>query len=164
MRNLLLWLVTLMVLAAVNFLIFHKELVLKDGATMLIKLAPVDPRSLIQGDYMALRYALPAVITDQVRAVRADGQLVVELDPNGVVSFKHIQQAGTPLATGERLLRYRRRGERLRLGAEAFFFQEGQASLYAKARYGELRVTDTGNAVLVGLRDDNLNSLGPLAQ
>jgi uncharacterized membrane-anchored protein len=121
----------------------------------------VDPRSLIQGDYMALRYDLPAVITDQVRAVKNDGHLVVELDPNEVASFKHVYKAGTPLATGERLLRYRSRGERVRLGAEAFFFQEGQASLYAHARYGELRVTDSGNAVLVGLRDGDMKPLGP---
>jgi len=57
-------------------------------------------------------------------------------------------------------LRYRDRHGDLRLGAEAFFFEEGKGDLYANARYGELRVTGRGDAVLVGLRDAERNRLG----
>ncbi|MFX7329222.1 GDYXXLXY domain-containing protein, partial [Acinetobacter baumannii] len=34
----------------------QKEMLLKEGQLVLLPLAPVDPRSLMQGDYMALRY------------------------------------------------------------------------------------------------------------
>lgn len=63
------------------------------------------------------------------------------------------------LAPGEMLLRYRRRGT-VRLGAESFFFQEGYARRYGQARYGELKVSEKGESVLVGLRDENLRPLG----
>ena len=46
------------VLALVNLQIFGKEAIIRDGRTVLLRLAPVDPRSLIQGDYMALRYGI----------------------------------------------------------------------------------------------------------
>ena len=38
-------------------------------------------------------------------------------------------------------------------------FQEGDADLYAKARYGELKVDKSGASVLVGLRDDDFKPL-----
>ena len=65
------------------------------------------------------------------------------------------------LAQDERLLQYRKRGESLRIAGEAFFFQEGQDDIYASARYGEVRVDASGEAVLVGLRDSEFNRLGP---
>src|SRR5690606_19512775 len=36
------------------------ERTLRDGQLVLLELAPVDPRSLMQGDYMALRFAVDA--------------------------------------------------------------------------------------------------------
>ena len=46
-----------LVLGAVNLSIRDKEGVLADGRLVLFQLRPVDPRSLMQGDYMILRYA-----------------------------------------------------------------------------------------------------------
>jgi len=46
----------LVILAVMNFSIVGKEQHLKQGDTVYLKLAPVDPRSLMQGDYMALRF------------------------------------------------------------------------------------------------------------
>ncbi len=140
-------------------LIAHKEQVVASGTTMLLPLAPRDPRSLIQGDYMALRYALPSDLLAQSQAWPRDGALVVRLDATGVATFVR-RHAGEPLAGGEHLLRYRRRGMALRLGAESFFFQEGQARVYERARYGELKVSPNGESVLVGLRDDRREVLG----
>jgi uncharacterized membrane-anchored protein len=46
------------------------------------------------------------------------------------------------------------------LGTNAFFFQEGDAERFSSARYGEFRVDrSSGEAVLVGLRDDALTAL-----
>lgn len=140
-------------------LIVHKELVLASGTTALLRLAPRDPRSLLQGDYMELRYAIAAEVEKQAQGWPRDGALVVALDGNGVATFVR-RHADAPLAAGERLLRYRLRGAGLRLGAESFFFQEGQGSLYAAARYGELKVAPDGESVLVGLRDEQRRVLG----
>ena len=149
----------LLVLGVPAGLIAHKELVLASGTTMLLRLAPRDPRSLMQGDYMELRYAIAADVEKQTQGWPADGALVVTLDENGVATFVR-RHADTPLAAGERLLRYRLRGTWLRLGAESFFFQEGQGGLYAAGRYGELRVAPDGESVLVALRDDQRRVLG----
>ncbi len=48
----------LLVLGFFFFNIIKNESVLNDGEIVLLKLRPVDPRSLMQGDYMALRFSL----------------------------------------------------------------------------------------------------------
>ena len=56
MRKRVLWVVLGMILVVANFSIAGKERVLREGQTVLLQLAPLDPRSLIQGDFMALRH------------------------------------------------------------------------------------------------------------
>lgn len=150
-RNGLVLLGLLLVVGAVNLLIAEKERLLARGTPMLLELAPVDPRSLIQGDYMRLDYAIARQGRDP-NAWPRDGHLVVTVDADDVARFVR-RDDGTPLARGEHLLAYRVRGDDLRVGTDAFYFQEGHADRYAAARYGELRVDDSGTSVLVGLRD-----------
>ena len=157
MRKILFWFTAILVLVAVNYLIVTKEKTLASGRTMLLELAPVDPRSLIQGDYMELRYALARGIP-KGQLKRDKGQIVVSLDKDAVARFVRIHR-GERLNEGEHLLFYRNRGE-LRLGAESFMFQEGDAKLYSKAKYGELKVDASGRSVLVGLRGEDFKPLG----
>ena len=56
MRKLAVWLVGISILVAVNYAIWQKEQLLTHGKTVILALAPVDPRSLMQGDYMRLRF------------------------------------------------------------------------------------------------------------
>lgn len=148
-------------LLGVNAFIVQKERLLRSGTPVLLALAPVDPRSLIQGDYMTLRYQVSAAAEDANPDPPRDGKLVIRLDEHGVASFVRFH-GGEPPGEGERLLRYRlRRWRNLRLGAEAFFFQEGQADTYAAARFGEIRLAPDGDCVLVGLRDERRQPLGP---
>ena len=46
----------ILLLGYFNWSVFQKEQTLKDGQLVLLPLAPVDPRSLMQGDYMSLNY------------------------------------------------------------------------------------------------------------
>jgi uncharacterized membrane-anchored protein len=48
----------------------------------------------------------------------------------------------------------------VRLASDAYFFEEGRWNNYAGARFGELRVSKAGDAVLTGLRDQEGNRLG----
>ena len=50
-----------------------------------------------------------------------------------------------PGQAGEVKLHYRVRRWNVRLGAESYFFEEGHAADYARAKYGELRVTSGGD-------------------
>lgn len=162
MKRLLFWGTTLLVLVVINLQVAAKERTLHDGRRVLLQLAPVDPRSLIQGDYMRLRYRIAGELARD--ELPHQGRLVLSLDDHAVASFVRLDD-GSPLAPQEQLLVYRNRGELfgrggLRLGAESFLFQEGDAKLYQGAVYGELQVDGEGNSVLVGLRDAEYERLG----
>lgn len=150
------------ILAIVNWQIVAKERVLRDGELLLLELAPVDPRSLIQGDYMALDYAIAREVGGHLEWP-GDGRIVVANDADGVARFVRLYVPGTPLGAAEHLLRYRRRARRIRIGTDAFFFQEGRADRYRDARYGELRVDAAGECLLIGLRDRERQRLGATA-
>jgi uncharacterized membrane-anchored protein len=145
-------------LGGVNALIAQKEHLRANGTPMLLELAPVDPRSLIQGDYMRLDYALANEVRQRDHAPR-DGHLVVRLDARQVASFVRLHDRGTPLSPGEHLLRFRTREGEVRVGSGAFFFQEGHAERYEQAKYGEVRVAASGNNLLIGLRDPKLRPI-----
>ena len=146
-------------LIAVAGLVIQKELLLRDGTSMFLPLAPVDPRSLIEGDYMRLRYKISEDVARDQTSIPPDGYLVVVTDQDGIASFRRVHGPATALAPDEKLLRYRFRDYRARLGAEAFYFEEGRAEFFAKAAFGELKVTPSGQSLLVGLRDKDLNPL-----
>lgn len=162
MRKWLLWIFLALILIVVNALIFGKEQIISEGETMLLQLAPRDPRSLMQGDYMALRYSLANEVRGKTSdQTSVDGQIVVTLDQQGVASFVRLYDASTPLTDNERLLHFRKRGGQVRLASNAYFFQEGHGQYYQTARYGELRVSPDGEAVLVGLRDNQYQLMRP---
>lgn len=142
-----------LVFGMANLTILQKQEIVEDGRQVLLRLAPVDPRSLIQGDYMRLRYhgeVFPE--RDNHQELPWRGTVILVLDEFGVARFARIDD-GAPLAPDEIRLAYRsgRRFGSLRYGAESFFFQEGHASLYADADFGVLRVDRDGASVLVGL-------------
>lgn len=157
MRRALVALAGVAILAIVNFGIYQKEQLLAHGEVILLELAPVDPRSLMQGDYMALNFRLQWAIplSDPPR----DGYAVIALDPNGVATYRRLDDGG-PLAPDERRIFYRSRLAQIKLGTNAFFFQEGTADEYANARYGEARLSPNGDILLTGLRDAARRPLG----
>lgn len=161
MRTKLLWAMALVILGVVNYAARDKEQVVGKGRTVLLELAPRDPRSLMQGDFMVLNYGLSGTLRTQIKARSLDGLAVVTLNEQGVAQLDRIHQAGSALQTNQALIRFRKRGEVVRIGAESFFFQEGQAAIYSPAKYGELKVAANGEVVLVGLRDAQRLPLRP---
>ena len=159
-------------LALVGFSIAGKERLLESGKVVHLELAPVDPRSLMQGYYMALRFrvandaqphlkrsdsASPLGFSRQTLAA-ADGRIVAALDERSVASFRRLDD-GRALASNEVLLRYRVREGNMKFATNAFFFQEGTAKRYEAARYGEFRVAADGELLLTGLRGKELQPL-----
>ena len=55
-------LLSLGLLAMINWDIVKREAWLAEGEVVRLELAPVDPRSLMQGDYMTLNYQIMATI------------------------------------------------------------------------------------------------------
>ena len=149
----------LAMLAFVNFGIWQRERLLAEGRVVLLALSPVDPRSLMQGDYMQLSFEAADRAFPSPGEARSDGHVVVALDRHGIGHFRRISD-GRPPAPGEVELRYRIRGGRPRLATDAYFFEEGQAAAYENAAYGEFRVGEGGETILTGLRDSRLRPLG----
>jgi uncharacterized membrane-anchored protein len=145
-------------LALVNWTIVRRERHLRDGRTVYLEIGAGDPRSLMQGDYMALHF----LIADELLGPDAGdgGYVVVSLDERSVARFVRVDR-GAPLAPEEVRIRYRVRFGSPRFATNAYFFQEGDAELYASARYGEFRIDDAGELLLTGLRNDALERLGP---
>ncbi|HKZ73866.1 MAG TPA: GDYXXLXY domain-containing protein [Steroidobacteraceae bacterium] len=141
----------ILVLGAVNYSIAAKERVIARGEIAFLELAPVDPRSLMQGDYMALRFRLADGIDPADRHRR---RINLRLDERRVATLSASDEPGALQ------MRYRVRNGQVWLGTNAYFFEEGSAARFAPARYGEFRVDGkSGEAVLVGLRDEQLRRL-----
>ena len=146
-------------LLVVNLGIVSRERLQREGQTVLLELAPVDPRSLMQGDYMALAFALADRVPGAGERRHGNGYLILRRDEAQRARFVRVQPSSQPRAGDELALRYRVRGGRVRIVSNAWFFPEGQAARYEPARYGELRVGDNGEALLVALRDQQLQAL-----
>ncbi|MFO1398211.1 MAG: GDYXXLXY domain-containing protein [Burkholderiales bacterium] len=151
MRKALVLLAGLVALALVDWTIAARERLVTEGRVVLLELAPVDPRSLMQGDYMALRFRIADALGHDGSAP-SDGRMVVAVDPDDVATFRRLDD-DSPLAPDETRLRYRIRDNTVKLATNAFFFAEGEGARYAGARYGEFRVAPGGDALLTGLRD-----------
>lgn len=160
MRNLLLLLTGIMVLVLVNYSVWQRETMITNGRTVLLELGPIDPRSLMQGDYMALRFKLAdeAFPREKIGEMK-DGMLVLAVDPRNVGTFRRFADGAT--AADEVFLRYRIRNGQAKFASNAFFFQEKQGDLYSLAAFGEFRVSPEGEAILVALRGADLQVLGP---
>src|SRR3979490_1276041 len=102
MRSTIALIACLAVLALVDFSIREKERQLAEGSVVFLELAPVDPRSLMQGDYMALRFKVAN------EGLQRDGHVVVGIDDGDIGTFRRLDD-GTPLAADEARLRYRMR-------------------------------------------------------
>jgi len=141
-----------------NYSIAKKEELLKEGQLILLELAPVDPRSLMQGDYMTLRYKISENIDEENMPKR--GYCVVVLDKDGKANKVRFQKNLTPLNKGEYLIEYTSSDNwNVNIGAENFFFQEGLAKKYEKAKYGGVKIDKSGNSILVGLYDEQLRKI-----
>jgi uncharacterized membrane-anchored protein len=140
-------------LAAANWAIHSREALLRDGEVVLLELAPVDPRSLMQGDYMALAFRIANELRPEARDGLSDGYVILRRDADGVGRVERVQAAPHPRGEDELALRYRVREWQVRIVTNAWFFEEGQGARFEAARYGELRVADDGSALLAGLRN-----------
>ena len=146
----------ILLLGYFNWSVYQKEQTLKDGQLVLLQLAPVDPRSLMQGDYMRLNYKeASSDLLDEQTGTR--GYAILRTDSNQVGEIVRLQNTLEPVNDNELVIKYKIINRRLFLGAESFFFEEGQDTLYQKAVYGGLKVDDKGQSLLVGLYDEDFH-------
>lgn len=159
------------VLGIVNASIIDKEKHLAEGQVVYLELAPVDPRSLMQGDYMALNFRVAQQVYEALpkseeyrgwnrNAEAGDGYVVVTLDEKKIGTFQRLDNS-TALADNETRLRYRVRNGEVKFATNAFFFQEGHAQAYEAARYGQFRVDEDGELLLAAMFNETLERIQP---
>ena len=152
-----------LVLLVMTMNIAKYEAHLATGDTVLLALAPVDPRGFMQGDYMTLSYALER---DVFAALNRDpssyptneqGYVIVAIDNHNVGQFVRLAADNHPenLATNEMAIHYRIRNGSMQLATNAFFFQEGHGEAFEAAQYGLFRVNDKGEPLLTEMVDSN---------
>ncbi|QWL57626.1 GDYXXLXY domain-containing protein [Aeromonas jandaei] len=158
-RQLGLLLTGLAILAGINLTVWRFERAMSSGEVVLLRLAPVDPRSLMQGDYMRLNYEIARELASSDARDKQSDTLVIRLDAHQVASWV---ADGKPdqLASDERLLQVHRSDRQWLIGPDAFFFEEGDGEALSSARYGEFRLQPDGKTLLVGLRDEAYQPIG----
>lgn len=157
----LLGLLLIIVMMTIN--VAKYETHLATGDTVLLELAPVDPRGFMQGDYMTLSYAIEREIFDALEnhpeedlygTASGDGYVIVALDDDRVGEFIRLANVKpSNLLPNEMAIYYRVRNGSLKLATNAFFFQEGHAKAHEAAEYGLFRVNDKGAPLLIDMVD-----------
>lgn len=177
MRRLIILILLISTLGIVNGMVWHKENLIRNGDRIILSLAPVDPLSIMQGDYMVLNYNFPAWIS---RAEHHDripqyGMLVIERNLKNsiakiikVYGYDHINKqrinSSQKLKSNQYLMRYKkRRWNGVSFGVRSFFFQQGHQKYYEKAKFADIRVDTNGEFILVDMLNAKLQSIKAIA-
>lgn len=162
----------LFVLMAVglNFAVYDKNNIKQHGEVVYLQLRPVDPRSLMQGDYMSLAYDLELKSKidsnvsnqEQIQAQIQRKYMIVNIDQNKVAQFSEVinSKSQLKLKPNQKIIKIDFHYNQAKIRPDAFFFQEGHGELYTKAKYGIFRFKGNDVYILDGLADENRKRLG----
>ncbi len=150
-----------------NHSIVKKERLLSSGKEVILPLEPLDPRSIMQGDYVELRFAdgqeiewsLEKKLEETRQGSIAGHGLAVMVLQDGLYKFQRLYD-GTPVQDKtELLLQYGWRNERVVFGGGTFFFKEGFGREFERGRFAKLRVDEKGVGIIVALLDENMKEI-----
>nr|WP_312115965.1 GDYXXLXY domain-containing protein [Brevibacillus reuszeri] len=157
-KRLLLGATILLQFAIIGYQVWSSESILANGTTVKLELAPVDPRSLLQGDYVRLSYTI-ATLPDTDLESGKKLRVVLRKNDNGVHEYSgyyeqdgvwnrpYEKQASDVIINGK-TLGY----QRIEYGIESFFVPEGTGrEVERTARYAMIKVGGKGDALLESL-------------
>lgn len=149
--------VTLLQLGVLSAQSARSEWLLAHGQTIKLELAPVDPRSMLQGDYVILSYSISRPQWGEAEWKRLESNpkaaLVLAPDAAGVYRLERLYEEGSPLREGEVVIRGKWDGYRgFDFGIEHYFIPEGTGiDLVNQVRYAEVKLSSKGDAILLRL-------------
>ena len=163
LKTLLPVVLALLGIALFTGLIIKHERHFQKGQSVYVKLQPVDPRSILQGDYMVLNYDLNFHDVDE-QQIQNQAKLVtyVYLDAKRRVLETRLNEHLAVKSTKPIKLvlkNPRNQLDALYPAANSFLFAEGLEPCYSNAEYAHLRVKSNGQALLAALVDQDLKSL-----
>jgi uncharacterized membrane-anchored protein/uncharacterized membrane protein len=142
----------------IGYLVYEKEDHLQNGDVVKLELAPIDPRSLLQGDYVRLRYEISDVGTWEARG---KVKVILRKDAQGIHRFAgfysingEVKEGYTP-QKGDVLINGKMYGDTVIYGIESYFVPEGTGiDIQQNARYAYVRVSEEGDALLEKLGEE----------
>lgn len=160
--------IAIILLGLIGCLIFYNmqinkaQATIDNGETVLLSLRPVDPRALMLGDYMTLRYGEQAYPNGIDIPKAPNGKVILKLDKNNVAVFKTFDSRNDLSENEIRMNYVRLYSNQIRYGGDRFYFQEGTAQDYEAAEYGVFRIDLSGRAILVNLADEKFKIIEPV--
>ena len=158
-RLVILWLGMLLVVVVTTVLVWRREDLAKNGRVVLLQLVSEDGPPLMPENSVYLQYLLGRRI--RISDERRLECIIVTLDENQVAQFRRFDNDQIILAANEQRICYQQQDRDVFIGPRYFYFQEGQAVYYENAEYAEMRVSESGEVALIGLRGPNFELLGP---
>ena len=121
-------------------------------ATFYIKTVPVDPRSLIQGDYMVLNYDIAESARMEIGNIRK-GYIRIKINDLKIAEFIRIDEEYLPPSNNEISIQFQKNGSNIDIGVNSYLFQEGTGNKFQKAQYAEIIELKNGKLRLKNLLD-----------
>jgi uncharacterized membrane-anchored protein/uncharacterized membrane protein len=145
--------------AWIGYQVYSNETLLQNGETVKLELRPVDPRSLLQGDYVELNYTISQL---EDISVESNGPITIVLRKNaegvheyaGIYRFDGDWNTSYTRSNGDILLNGKvtsswGNGTQVTYGIENFFIPEGTGlNIEGKIKYAIVKVSDKGDAIL----------------
>ena len=178
-KSIVLVITALITIFYTGMLVVQNRILRESPDTMFLELAPVDPLSLFQGQYMTVEFSIERVRHE----LEADFDsldttawfAVVVLDGNGVGKVSELLK-GNPSPQERRVLAHKYEGRNILfldvdlkrvavnkvsivMKQKEFLFQENQQRKYAGARYGYFRVSYDGRCSLEDLAGESYELL-----
>ncbi|QOR67429.1 GDYXXLXY domain-containing protein [Cytobacillus suaedae] len=147
--------VLLIQLSFVSFQMITNEQLINEGKIITLKLDPVDPRSLIQGDYVQLEYEIDQV---ELSEDRHEGRvfLLLKRDTEGIYNVSkvykdQIDPTKVHLAEDEVIITGKYNGyNQIIFGIESYFVPEGTGlEVERTAEFAKVAVSKKGDALLL---------------
>ena len=158
--------ISLLVIVVIAFVIqfsASRERLAVEGREIFLELAPVDPLSLLQGQYMQVSFAVEREGVPVDEGQNFQGKLaVLSLDERGVAKFVGVEANNDPEPDQVLFRGHLRKMEdyvKLEIPQRTFLFKENTEDLYESAKYGVFRVGEDGDFILMDLADENLQKL-----
>ena len=147
----------------IGYQVYSNETLLQNGDTVTLKLEPLDPRSLLQGDYVELNYSISQLPNT---TIEDEGPITIVLRKNdqGIHEYTGIYRFNDKWNTT-----YERKPDdillngkvtyswdnttRVTYGIEHFFIPEGTgADVQRKVKFAVVKVSEDGNGIVYELK------------
>ncbi len=156
------WFFAVVVLQVLSLLgmIGFKYSVIKTGRTVTLQSVPIDPRDLMRGDYVRIRFAINrldlALLAGGNESFRPDDVVYVTLQDTGPAWTPVRASARLPaLQEDEAVIKGRVTAVNGRIstidyGIDSYYFPEGRGREFSQARLWSVKLDKKGHAVIEG--------------